>query len=230
MRTAVLAGLMLFLWAGGSLGHTVADLEAIASSEAILEISQAAGWALADVYAASKPAAELEPLTRSTSPGMVLAAREALRLLDDPLARLVAVAPEELLRLSREALSAAERLDASRAYFVATRADVTREELESAARADSEWALAAGEVLGGFYAAYRVAGVEALLELARDSPFAGMRRAASVALTALWVADGPSMTEDEIYTQIVRCTLWKPDLAAAYMGVLAHRFLEGLGS
>ena len=232
MRTTVFWGFLIIL--GSSLcagAYTVAGLEWIASTEAVPEISQAAGLALVDTYAATKSAAELTELAMSTRVGIAYAARSALRALDDPVSSLVLLGADELWERAREASSSEERLDAARAYFLATRASASLAFLEQEAVSDesTEWALAAGEMLGGFYAAYGILSADDLADRIIVSPHPGMRRAASVALTALWVADGVALTDDEIEVKLVELTQWKPDLAAAYMGLLAHRFLVGLG-
>lgn len=230
MRTAVCAGLILVFCGCVASAYTVEELETLASSEAILEISRAAGIALVDHFVATKSVDELRELARSTRVGISCAARLALRAIDDPVAALIGFRAEELKRLALEAESSEERLDAARAYFLMARESLTRAGLESEAGGASEWALAAGEVLGGYYAAYRILSIDELRALAVESPAAGIRCAASVALAALWVADGLSLTDQEIEVEIVRLTLWRPDLASAYMGVLAHRFLEGMES
>ncbi len=230
MRTVVFVGLLTVLI--GCLcadAYDVQDLEQIASTEAVLEISQAAGLALVDAYVAAKTASELTELATSTRPGIAYAARMALRALDDPAKALLLCDSDELRSRALEATTPEERLDAARAYFLAVRASATVGLLEEEAADDeaTEWALAAGEMLGGYYAAYGVLSAGRLLNLIAESPHAGIRRAASVALTALWVADGLSLTDVEIEVKLVELTQWQPDLASAYMGVLAHRFIAG---
>jgi hypothetical protein len=233
MRTVVFVGLLAVLV--GCLradAYDVKDLEQIASTEAVLEISQAAGLALVDVYVATKTASELADLAASTRPGIAYAAQMALRALDDPAKALLLSDSDDLRNRAQGAATPEERLDAARAYFLAGRASATVGFLEEQAATDEapEWALAAGEMLGGYYAAYGVVSVEELLDLVATSPHAGIRRAASVALTALWAANGLALSDVEIETKLVELTQWRPDLASAYMGVLAHRFIMGLES
>jgi hypothetical protein len=233
MRTVVFVCLLAVL--GGCLcadAYDVTDLEWIAATDVVAEISQAAGLALVDAYVAAKSPQELAELASSTRPGIAYAARMALRALDDPVKSLVLLHPDLLRSRAHGAATSEERLDAARAYFLATRATATVESLETEAAVDeaAEWALGAGEMLGGYYAAYGVLTAEELLDLIAESTHAGIRRAASVALTALWVAGGLSLSDVEIEVKLVELTQWQPDLALAYMGVLAHRFLAGLES
>jgi hypothetical protein len=233
MRTAMFVGILVALTSGlGVHAYDAKDLEQIAATEAVLEISQAAGLALVDVYVATKSPSELADLASSTRPGISYAARMALRTLDDPVRSLLLCDSNELRDRAREAATSEERLDAARAYFLATRASTTIGLLEADAASDEalEWALAAGEMLGGHYAAYGVLSADQLLNLIAESPHAGIRRAASVALAALWAAGGLPLTDVEIEVKLVELTQWQPDLAAAYAGVLAHRFLAGLES
>jgi len=216
----------------GAKGYDVKGLEQVAATEAVLEISQAAGLALVDIYVATKSPSELADLASSTRPGISYAARMALRALDDPMGPLLLCDPAELRSRAHDAATAEERLDAARTYFLATRASTTIDLLEADAADDEslEWALGAGEMLGGHYATYGVLDIDKLLDLVSGSPHAGIRRAASVALTALWAAGGLPLTDGEIEVKLVELTQWQPDLAAAYAGVLASRFLAGLES
>lgn len=224
-------GFVLAALAGSSASsYTVRDLEWIASTDAVLEISHAAGLALVDTYAATKSVDELTELAGSTRVGIALAARLALRALDDPLATLVVLSPEELAKRARRAATSEERSDAARGYFLVARGTLTLEGLEREAARDAsmEWALAAGEALGGFYATYRILSTDALVDEAVTNPHPGLRRAASVALAARWMSDGLALTDAEIEVKLVELSQWKPDLAAAYRDVLVHRFVRGL--
>ncbi len=227
-RTLCCAFAVLLAWALSGAAYTVDELERMASIEIIPEISQAAGLALVDHYAATKSPEELTQLAASTRLGISLAARLALQATSGVLPDLLLASADELMELAWSADTGEERLDAARAYFLVTRATATRCALEEAASTEGsrEWALAAGEVLGGFYAAYKLLSVAELEALAVESPFAGLRKAASVALSALWVADGLPLTDEQIQVKLVELTQWRPDLAEAYMGVLASRFLS----
>jgi hypothetical protein len=230
-RAAWVTFVFLFAHAASACTYTVEELERIAASEGIAEISQASGLALVDTYVATKPEVELEQLARSTCIGIAYAATMSLRALDDPVASLVSLSPQQLWEQSRTAATPAERLDAASAYFLTIRTAATRESLEQEAASDecAEWALAAGEMLGGFYAAYDILSLDDLVDRAAHDPRPGMRRAASIALSALWTADGLALTDGETEAKIVELMQWKPDLAAAYIGVLARRFMTGLG-
>lgn len=212
----------------GCLGssQTVDELERIVHSEAISEISRAAGLALGQHYAEMKSEEELVDLVVSgRTPGIRLAAKTALYRLNDPMQALIDLSDEELRALATRGGTEDERLNAARAYYFKIRDDLTAEQLETEARTNdsAELALAAGESLAGFYSSFNPMDEAELMRQAVDGPSAGLRRAASLALATIFI-ETSTLTNEEIYAEIAKHTLWHPDLAEAYMRLLACRF------
>jgi hypothetical protein len=206
--------------------HSVAELEKIVGSDAVREVSMAAGLALADYYAESKTAADLEALAEAgRTPGIRLAAQTALDLLADPLQPLIILGEEELKALAISAVSSAERLNAARAYYLKIREDLSADKLESDATESQseELALAAGEALAGFYASFDPMSEADLMDQALHGASQGMRVAAGLALASHLIRTS-SLTEVEITVKIMEHTMIHTELAEAYMRVLAHRF------
>jgi hypothetical protein len=206
--------------------RSVAELEQVVGAEAIREVSMAAGLALADYYAASKTVEDLEALAEAgRTPGIRLAAREALNSLADPLQPLIVLSAEELKALAVSAASSAERLSAARAYYLKIRRTLTVDRLESDATESQvdELALAAGEALAGFYASFDPLSEAELTDQATHGVSPGMRVAAGLALASHLIRTS-SLTEVEITVKIMEHTMIHTELAEAYMRVLAHRF------
>jgi hypothetical protein len=208
------------------LSRTVAELEAIVGTEAVSEISKAAGLALAEHYANTRTPEELADLVKNgRTTGIRVAAKAALEHLNDPLQGLIDFSPEELRGLAATAAASDERLSAARAFYFKTRDDLTAEQLELEALGNDslELSLAAGEMLAGYYLSFAPKGEEELMKQAVDGASPGLRHAASLALMAILIRTA-TMTDEEIYARIAEHTLWHPELAEAYMGLLAHRF------
>ena len=219
----VLATLAVFVT-----GHSrsVEWLETIVGTEAIREISMAAGLALADYYAGSRPLEELEVLAEEgRTPGIRLAARTALDSLSDPLQALVVLTADELMSLAVSAEASLDRLNAGRAYYVKIRGALTAERLESdATESESlELSLAAGEALAGFYLSFQPKGEAELIDQTLHGTTPGLRVAASLALSSHLIRTS-TLTEEEIMAAIAEHTMWHTELAEAYMHLLAHRF------
>lgn len=206
--------------------HSVGMLKTIVDTEVIREISMAAGLALADSYAESRPVEELEALAEEgRTPGIRLAARTALDSLSDPLQALVVLTEDELMSLAVSAETSLERLNASRAYYVKIRGALTAERLESdATESESvELSLAAGETLAGFYLSFQPRSEAELIDQTLHGATAGLRVAASLALSSHLIRTS-TLTEEEIMAAIAEHTMWHTELAEAYMHLLAHRF------
>jgi len=238
-RRVVGAGMAVALTLAGALAlslpglsATVTELESLVQSEVIREISMAAGLALAEHYAATRSVEELQCLAESgRTPGIRLAAQTALDRLEDPLQSLVLLSEEELLDRARIAETAVERLNAARAYYVKARGTLRVERLETDASdpEHTELAIAAGEILGGFYVALSPRSPAELEAQTTTSPFPGLRLAASLALSDLWIRTS-TLSDEEIIALVAAHTIWQPDLAEAYMRVLAVRYSLGGGN
>ena len=206
--------------------RSVAELEKIVGSDAIREVSMAAGLALADHYALTKTAGDLVALAEAgRTQGIRLAAQTALDLLADPLQPLIILDEEELKALAISAVSSTERLNAARAYYLKIRTTLSADRLESDATESqsAELALAAGEALAGFYASFDPMSEADLMDQALHGVSHGMRVAAGLALASHLIQTS-SLTEVEITVKIMEHTMIHTELAEAYMRVLAHRF------
>ena len=206
--------------------HSVAELEKIVGSDAIREVSMAAGLALADHYALTKTAEDLEVLAEAgRTPGIRLAAQEAIDSLADPPQPLIVLSAEDLKALAVSTASSTERLNAARAYYLKIRKTLTADRLESDATdsPSDELALAAGEALAGFYASFDPMSEAELTDQATHGVSPGMRVAAGLALASHLIRTA-SLTEVEITVKIMEHTIIHTELTEAYMRVLAHRF------
>jgi hypothetical protein len=217
---------MIFLGRGlGGVAHTLENLEWIAVHELVPEIREAASIALADRYVGLLTLDQLHAASESNHLGIRRAAEIGLQRFDDPLVSLFLESTAALEAMAESAPTADGRLNAARAYYIKIRETLTVEALErDAAEGTLELAIAAGEVLGGFYVAYGIRTEAELLLQVVGAEAPGLRHAASVALAGLWIRASLPLTDAELQAKILATTLWQPDLAQAYMGVLVDRF------
>ena len=212
--------------------HTVAELEALARSAVVREVSMAAGLSLAGFYATAVSLDDLENLAETgCTVGIRLAARTAIDILSDPLQLLVEQPADDLKELAVRAATSDERLDAARAYYIKTRESLTAESLTAdATESESEeLALAAGEVLAGFYTSFEAVSTVELMEQAVEGASPGLRIAAGLALGTQLIRTS-SLKEGEIIVKIMEHTMVRTELAEAYMLLLAHRWREDGGA
>jgi len=212
--------------------HTVAELEMIARSAVVREVSMAAGLSLASFYATAVPLTDLEERAKSGSTaGIRLAARTAMDILSDPLQLLVEQPANDLKELAISGVTSDVRLDAARAYYIKIREALTAARLTADAEGSEseELALAAGEALSGFYTSFEVMPAAELMEQAVGGTTPGLRTAAGLALGTHLIRTS-SLTEGEIVVKIMEHTIVHTELAEAYMLLLAHRWREGGGA
>ena len=200
------------------------DVSSILANELIEEISKAAGLAAVDGYTL-KTVEELQALAESgRTPGVRLAADRALYIVKGEEMTVYGKSNADLLVLAQ-----AGDQDAANMWFFKSRAQFKRPELVETylltVTADT-LAIAAGELLGGFYVPGSPIGAKTeaeLVELAKSGESLGLRVAAATALTALWIGNEP-WTIDQTRSKILGVTLVYPELALAYQGYLAYLF------
>ena len=245
-------GMTVFLSLMG-LGLTTAELENIVSSESVAEISTAAGLALVDSYAETKTVAELEDLAvRGRTIGIRTAAAGALAIVyrdkteeellailtgeADPVIRAAAIEPaleyliakevDEVEELAEFALTSEMRLAAARAYYILAGGGMAFEDLEEAAAGEGELAVAAGELLGGFYLFFPPAlkTQAELEEMALDGAAEGLRVAARNALTDWLIASDLTAADLEVMLTNITGTPLSAEYFDAYIWTLANRY------
>lgn len=233
------------------LGFTTAELEGIVSSEAISEISAAAGLALADSYAETKTVEELEELAvggrtigirTAASAALAIAyqektGEELLAILKgeaDPVIRAAAIEPaleylvgktaDELKELAEFALTSEMKLAAAKAYYILTSKNSTQANMEEDAAGDDALAVAAGEILGGFYLFFPPVKTQAQLEeIALNGATEGLRIAGRNALID-WLVSSELTAEDlEVTLAAITGTL-SVEYRDAYIYALASRY------
>ena len=229
LRALVLASFAVAVFAVLGLGYTDADLSAIVGSEFIPEISVAAGANLVDYYFDNYDEDELMELAQyGFTPGIKHGAIEALkrhRVFFDPVADLVAAYTADEL----EAMAADDFL-AAQAYYFLQRGGVSIETLEAAAGEIGNLAVAAGEILGGYYApgSFATLSVDEAIDLAEGGATPGLRLAGGIAL-ATYILTGESeygadMTDVELMAAATAATGWDLGLAHVYETLLTQRF------
>ena len=231
LRAMVLATFAVAVFAVLGLGYTDADLLAIVNNEIIPEISVAAGANLAGYFYDNYSEAELLDLAEyGLTPGIKYAAVQALKRY-----RVFFRAFEELfLENSAEDLLAlgADDLLAAQAYYYAIRGDVTAESLAADAAGMGPLAIAAGEILGGYYSpgSFATITADAALDLAMNGETKGLKLAGGIALaTYILIGEsdyGADMTDVELMAAAVAATGWDLGMAHVYQTLLTLRFAE----
>lgn len=137
------------------------------------------------------------------------------------------VLKDYLKDLAETGETAEMRLAAARAYFFVIRKTLpgNLDELQADANGDDEFAIAAGEMLGGYYLfhpALRQTEAE-LIDQARNAETAGLRVAAGRALVSLLIQS--DATADTLNVKLLDiAATGSAEFRAAYMAALAHRF------
>jgi len=233
LRAMVLATFAVAVFAVLGLGYTDADLLAIVDHEIIPEISVAAGANLAGYFYDNYSEAELlEFAEYGLTPGIKYAAIQALkryRVFFREFEDILAEYAEDLEGL--EAAGATDLL-AAQAYYFAIRGDVTVESLEADAAGMGPLAVAAGEILGGYYSPGSFATITAdeALDLASNGETPGLKLAGGIALaTYILIGEsdfGADMTDVELMAAAVAATGWDLGMAHIYQTLLTLRFAE----
>lgn len=231
LRAMVLTTFAVAVFAVLGFGYTDAELLTIVNNEIIPEISIAAGANLVDYFYDTYSEAELLDLAQyGLTPGVKYAAVQALkpyRVFFREFEELLAEnTVEELLEMGADDLVAAQ------AYYFATRGDVTAESLEADAAGAGPLAIAAGEVLGGYYSPGSFATITAdeALDLAQNGETQGLKLAGGIALaTYILIGEsdfGAELTDVELMTAAVAATGWDLGMARIYQTLLTLRFAE----
>ncbi|UCF10136.1 MAG: hypothetical protein JSW65_00145 [Candidatus Bipolaricaulota bacterium] len=231
LRALVLASFAVAVFAVLGLGYTDADLLVIVQTEFIPEISVAAGANLVDYFYETYDEAELLELAEyGDTPGIKHAAIQALklyRIFINPIEDLVAgYTSEELQDMGETDLLAA------RAYYWVLwySGGASFEDLEAAAAGTDLFAIAAGELLGGYYApgSFKTLTVDEAIDLAENGATPGLRLAGGIALaTYILIGEsdyGADMTDAELMVGATAATGWDLGLAHVYQTLLTQRF------
>jgi hypothetical protein len=211
------------------LGYTDGDLNIIVQSEFIPEISIAAGANLVDFFLANYDEEELMDLaTMGDTPGIKYAATQALktyRVFINPIEDYIAAyTADELMEM------AADDLLAAKAYYYLQRGGVDAESLAADAAALGNLAVAAGELLGGYYTpgSFAPITVEEAIDLVENGTSPGLRLAGGIPLATyilLGESDyGADMTDVELMAGATAATGWDLGLAYVYQTLLTQRF------
>jgi len=230
LRALVLVALAATLWSFVGFGLTadgLAQVEAIASGDLIL--TEAAGLALIDYYAANKTADELaELLAAALTPGQEIAAQGAIDKQTGAVEALLAeyqanedaeAALAALLDKAMNGATASEREAAARVYYLVMGMPNNREALEAeVAKTDisDEMAYVAGQLLGANYIIFApTKTADELKALAVEGATYGLRVAGGTGY-AQSIAGTHEYTIRDLETLILEHTLWHEELADAY--------------
>jgi hypothetical protein len=251
----VLATFAVAVFAVLGFGYTDADLLAIVNTEITPEISIAAGLNLGEYYLANF-ADDLEMLAEmGLTPGIKAAAAKAIELsmpsvferveallVTDGAAQVAIAAQEEAyaeLETAEEVAAAKKAdilaltdLDMARAYFFYYRSDaalINATTLATDFAADGPVGIAAGEVLGGFYApgSFNTITLDEALDLALNGANDTLRVAGEIVARTYVLVEQPmaDLTDEELMVMALQVTGGAdPVNALLYQLILTDRF------
>jgi len=198
-------------------------------SEIIPSLSECLGRLLVDYFYESYTQDELIEMARyGVTPCVRTAATEALkrhRIFVDPFAELIAAYSLDELRDMGET-----DLTAARAYYFRIRGDVTVESLEADAAGMGPLAIAAGELLGGYYAAGggTPPAVDEMIDLMENGASPGLRLAGGIALVTFiltgWSDYGEDLTDEDLVAGLVAAAGWDLGRSHVYQILYCMRF------
>lgn len=225
LRTVALWATAMALFSLVGVGLAVDELESIAGGELIAEISNAAGLALANEYAATKTVEQLQDLAdNGLTVGLRLAGSEALKKVTGSVSALASLSPDELLVLGQDGDA-----DAAFVYILRAFSGFDDEGLAAFAADEAnsvELQRGAGEFLGALWVpgGMREKTEAELLDIVENGATAGLRHAASVALKIYWISTS-TLTIEEVEVAIF-ANFHLADLAEAYQGYLAYLYVQ----
>jgi hypothetical protein len=227
----VLATFAVAVLAVLGLGYTDAELLTIVNKELTPEISIAAGANLGEYFFDTYTQEQLGDLVHyGLTPGIKKAAEEALkkyRIFCHAISDLLTEYADDLDGL--KALGATDLL-AAKAYYFAIRGSVDAESLAADAAGNGTLALAAGELLGGYYSpgSFNTISADEALDLAMNGEFKGLKLAGGIALATYILTGGSDfgadLTDVELQAAAVAATGWDPGMAYIYQVLLTQRF------
>jgi|GEM_PF-656310 len=218
--------------AGMALGSSYAEtmteaaLEELAVNGPTIGQRTAAGAALAILYR-NKTGEELLEILKGTADPMIRAAA-----IEPALEHLLSITSEEegfsladyLKDLATTGETSELRLAAAKAYYIVTANDATAESAAADAAGEGELALAAGEILGGFYLFFPPVKTQAELEeIAVNGETEGLRVAGRDALASVLI--NSDLTVQELQTTLTSIVgTQSAEFRDAYKIALATRF------
>jgi len=232
LAVGVAVGILIAgLFVGGA-AYTIEDLFGYCFSEAVPELGCSYSRVLVAHFYATFSQEELKEWALHGPTACVrFAAIEALKL-----HRIFINPYEELMQYTAEELRAmaVTSVDAARAYYVKIRGEVTVESLREDAGGRDLLAIAAGEVLGGYYSpgSFNPLSVDAAIELATSGESPALRLAGGIAL-ATYILVGESdfaaeMSAQELEIAIVAATGYDLGLLHVYQMLLSQLIDETL--
>ncbi len=205
---------------------TLAELEELAVNGSTIGQRTAAGAALETLYR-NKTGEELLEILKGTADPMI---RQAA--IDPVLEYLISMTSEEegfvladyLKDLATTGETPELRLAAARAYYIVTANNATAESAAADAAGEGELAVAAGEILGGFYLFFPPVKTQAELEeIAMNGETEGLRVAGRDALASVLINSDLTVQELEATLTFITGTQ-SAEYRDAYTLALANRF------